>query len=93
VQDAEEVVVVFVDLRPLVAREDVLVVERMELEPLLEPRAVDPARALDVDPAKPGRLDDLDARLLALGCARVSAAGARAAPAERALGQARHGRD
>ena len=79
VQDAEQVVVVLVDLRALVAREDVLVVERVELEALLEPGAVDLARALDVDPAEAGRLDDLDARLLALG---------RAASAPRARGRA-----
>ena len=70
VQDDEQVVVVLVDLRALVAREDVLVVERVELEALLEPGAVDLARALDVDPAEAGGLDDLDARVLALRCAR-----------------------
>jgi hypothetical protein len=52
VQDDEQVVVVFVDLRALVAREDVLVVERVELEVLLEPGAVDRPGALDVDPAQ-----------------------------------------
>jgi hypothetical protein len=62
VQDDEQVVLVLVDLRALVAREDVLVVERVELEALLQPRAVDLARALDVDPAEAGGLDDLDAR-------------------------------
>jgi hypothetical protein len=41
VQHDEQVVVVLVDLRALVARADVLVVERVELEVLLEPRAVD----------------------------------------------------
>ena len=41
VQDDEQVVVVLVDLRALVAREDVLVVERVELEVLLQPGAVD----------------------------------------------------
>ena len=40
VQDDEEVVVVLVDLRALVARVDVLVVEMMELEVLLQPRPV-----------------------------------------------------
>jgi hypothetical protein len=34
VEHDEQIVVVLVDLRPLVTREDVLVVERMELEPL-----------------------------------------------------------
>ena len=52
VQDDEEVVLVLVDLRALVAREDVLVVERVEVEVLLEPGAIDRARALDVDPAQ-----------------------------------------
>jgi hypothetical protein len=66
VEDDEEVVVVLVDLRALVARVDVLVVERVEVEALLEPRLVDRARALDVDPAQPGRLDDLGAGLLGL---------------------------
>ena len=71
VQDDEQVVVVLVDLRALVAREDVLVVERVELEALLQPRLVDRPRALDVDPAEAGGLDDLDARLVALrGCAQ-----------------------
>ena len=70
VQDDEQVVVVLVDLRALVAREDVLVVERVELEPLLEPGAVHLPRALDVDPAEAGGLDDLDARVLPLRCAR-----------------------
>ena len=52
VQDDEQVVVVLVHLRALVARVDVLVVERVEVEVLLEPGAVDLARALDVDPAQ-----------------------------------------
>ena len=43
VQDDEEVVVVLVDLRALVARVDVLVVEMMELEVLLQPRRGRPA--------------------------------------------------
>ena len=60
VQDDEQVVVVLVDLRALVAGEDVLVVERVEVEVLLEPRAVGGARALDVDPAQAVGLDDLD---------------------------------
>ena len=60
VQDDEEVVVVLVDLRALVAREDVLVVERVELEVLLEPGALGGAGALDVDPAQAAPLDDLD---------------------------------
>ena len=40
VQDDEQVVVVLVDLRALVAAADVLVVERVEVEVLLQPRAV-----------------------------------------------------
>ena len=67
VQHDEQVVVVLVDLRALVARADVLVVEGVELEALLEPGLLERARALDVDPAQTGRLDDLDARLGALG--------------------------
>jgi hypothetical protein len=63
VENDEEVVVVLVDLRALVARADVLVVERVELEVLLEPGAVDRPGALDVDPAKAVALDGLYARL------------------------------
>jgi hypothetical protein len=71
VQDDEEVVVVLVDLRALVAAVDVLVVERVEVEVLLQPRAVDRARALDVDPAQLAavlrrELDDLDVGTLGL---------------------------
>src|SRR4029079_19682430 len=84
------VVVVLVDLRALDAREDVLVVERVELEALLQPRLVDVARALDVAPAQPGGLDALDARLVGGGGA-LSDARARGATTERGSGQARHG--
>ena len=59
VQNDEDVVVVLVELRALVARVDVLVVERVEVEMLLEPVAIGAARRLDVDPAQPGRLDDV----------------------------------
>ena len=52
VQDDEQVALVLVDLRALVAREDVLVVERVEVEVLFQPRAVGLPRALDVDPAR-----------------------------------------
>src|SRR4051794_1795924 len=93
VQDDEEVVVVLVDLRALVAREHVLVVEGMELEALLEPRAVGRPRALDVVPAEAGGLDDLDARLLALRCARRLEAAARAATTEGCPRDAGHARD
>src|SRR3954469_10279295 len=62
-ENDEEVVVVLVDLRPLVARADVLVVERVELEMLLEPGLVYRGGALDVDPAEIVELDDLDPRL------------------------------
>jgi hypothetical protein len=75
VQHDEQVVVVLVDLRALVARADVLVVEGMEVEVLLQPGLLERARALDVDPAQAGGLDDLDARLGALG--RTSAAARR----------------
>src|SRR6266540_2749381 len=63
VQDDEEVVLVLVDLRALVAGEDVLVVERVELEVLLEPGSLGGTGPLDVDPAEPVPLDGLDARL------------------------------
>ena len=75
VQHDEQVVVVLVDLRALVARADVLVVEGMEVEVLLQPRLLERARALDVDPAQAGRLDDLDARLGALRRASAAASG------------------
>src|SRR3954469_8924656 len=64
VENDEQVVVVLVDLRALVAREHVLVVERMEVEVLLQPRLVGAARALDVDPAEARGLDDLDVWLV-----------------------------
>ena len=60
VQDDEQVVVVLVDLRPLVAREHVLEVEGVEVEVLLEPGGLERRRALDVDPAQAGALDGLD---------------------------------
>ena len=59
VQDDEHVVVVLVQLGALVARVDVLVVERVEVEPALEPVAVGGAWRLDVDPAQAGGLDDV----------------------------------
>ena len=62
VQHDEDVVVVLVELRALVAREDVLVVERVEIEVLFQPVAVGGARRLDVDPADAGGLDDLRIR-------------------------------
>jgi len=66
VQNDEEVVVVLVDLRPLVARQDVLEVEGVEVEVLLEPGALERRGALDVDPAEPLAGDGLDVGL-ALG--------------------------
>ena len=86
VQDDEQVVVVLVDLRALVAREDVLVVERVELEVLLEPGALRGARALDVDPAKPAPLDGLD---LGLGASsrRAESTRARAERLRRGFGR------
>src|SRR4029077_10089588 len=91
VQDDEEVVVVLVDLRALVAREDVLVVERVEVEALLEPSAMAVSRLLDVDPADVERLDGLDLRSLRLDDGgRRDGATARHAR-EAWLGQARHG--
>jgi hypothetical protein len=87
VQDHEEVVLVLVDLRALIAREDVLVVEGMEVEVLLEPRAVDDPRALDVDPAQPPGLQELDVGCL--GLLRRPDDGATSTPAQ--AGQVRHG--
>ena len=58
-EDDEDVVVVLVELRAVVARVDVLVVERVEVEMRLEPVAVGGPRRLDVDPADAGRLDDV----------------------------------
>ena len=66
VQDAEQVLVVDVDLRPLVAREDVLEVERVEVEVLLQPGALQRSGVLDVDPAQAAPLDLLDPRGLGL---------------------------
>ena len=54
VQDDEQVVGVLVDLRPLVARHDVLEVERVEVEVLGEPGALEHRRLLDVQPAQAG---------------------------------------
>ncbi len=61
-QHDEDVVVVLVELRALVAREDVLVVERVEIEVLFQPIPVGRARRFDVDPADARRLDDLGVR-------------------------------
>ena len=58
VEDDEDVVVIRVELRALVARVDVLEIERVEIEVLLEPFAMRQARLFDVDPAEPARLDD-----------------------------------
>ena len=58
-QHDEDVVVVLIELRALVAREDVLVVERVEIEVLFQPVAVGGARRLDVDPADAGSFDDV----------------------------------
>ena len=63
VQDDEEVVVVLVDLRALVARADVLVVEVVELEVFAQPGFLGGAGAFDVDPANAAVVDLLDARL------------------------------
>ena len=65
VEDDEEVVVVRVELRALVARVDVFPVERVEVVVLLEPLAVGEAGIVDVDPAETGGLDD--ARVVYLG--------------------------
>jgi hypothetical protein len=91
VEHDEQVVVVLVDLRALVARADVLEVERVEVEVLLQPGHVGRARALDVDPAEAEGLDDLDAGLGAVR--RRIDDRARGAATERAAGQARHDED
>jgi hypothetical protein len=66
VQDDEQVVGVLVDLRALVARQDVLEVEGMEPELLLEPSTLERRGALDVDPAQPLGGDRLDLGLALL---------------------------
>jgi hypothetical protein len=91
VQDDEQVALVLVDLRALVAREDVLVVQRVEVEVLLEPGAVDLAGALDVDPAQALGLDDLDVRGVRLDRARDAIAARARGPTERGTWQSRHG--
>ena len=88
VQDDEQVVGVLVDLRPLVAREDVLEVEGVEVELLLQPGALERRRALDVDPAQAGALDRLD---LGLALARLSRRGEIAPRWRRSLGLGRLG--
>ena len=50
VQDDEDVVVVLVELGPIVARVHVLVVERVEVELLLEPLTIGEPGRLDMDP-------------------------------------------
>ena len=87
VQDDEQVLGVLVDLRPLVARQDVLVVERVEVEVLLEPGAVDRRRALDVDPAQTVVLDDLDVGLGGRRWSALPSARARAERLRRGLGR------
>src|SRR6201992_1713616 len=66
VEDAEQVLVVDVDLRPLIAGENILEVERVEVEVLLEPGALQGPRMLDVHPAQTAPLDLLDPRCLRL---------------------------
>src|SRR3954447_164610 len=90
VKDDEEVLLVGVDLRPLVARADVLVVERVEVEVLLEPGELERTGALDVDPAQAAVLDDLDARLS--GClSGVTVDGGARCASQPWLGKVRHG--
>ena len=91
VQDDEDVVVVLVQLRAVVARVDVLEVERVEVEVGLQPVAIGRARRFDVDPADPGRLDDVGRRDLGLEIGRRTRG--RAAPTrsrERRQGDVRH---
>jgi hypothetical protein len=67
VEHDEQIAVVLVDLGALVAREDVLVVQRVEVEVLLQPGAVAGPGALDVDPPQAVGLDGLDVGGLRLG--------------------------
>ena len=62
VEDDEQVVLVLVDLRALVAREHVLEVQRVEVEVLLQPCLLDRAGAVDLDPAQALGRDLLYAR-------------------------------
>src|SRR4051794_31629451 len=95
VQDYEQVVVVLVDLGALVAAEDVLVVERVEVEVLFQPGAVCGPGALDVDPAQRlavagGELDDLDVGTLRLGWTCGNAAACPRRTPQAWLGQVGH---
>src|SRR5581483_2196267 len=91
VQHDEQVLGVLVDLRALVAREDVLEVERVEPELLLEPGALEGGRTLDVDPAEPLGRDRLDVGLALGGLrrGRDQVTGA-AGPAQPRLREVRH---
>src|SRR5436190_3531095 len=90
VQDDEQVVVVLVDLRALVAREDVLVVQRVEVEVLLQPGAIAGPGPLDMDPAQAVGLDGLDVGGLRLGRAGWDVAAGTDRSTKAGLGQARH---
>ena len=75
VKDDEEVVGVLVDLRPLVAGEHVLEVQRVEVEVLLEPAHLELRGVLDVNPAQALAVDRLDVGLaLALWLSRLRGA-------------------
>ncbi len=91
VQDDEQVVLVLVDLRTLVAGEDVLVVQRVKAEVLLEPGAIGLARLDDVDPAQAVVFDDLDVGGLRLRSASDGRTAAAGRPPQAGLGQAGHG--
>jgi hypothetical protein len=86
----EQVGLVLVDLRPLVAREDVLVVEGVEVEVLLEPGTVGRPRALDVHPADAPMLDELDFGGLRLGRRGDGVEPSTRHPPKAWLGQVRH---
>ncbi len=91
VEDDEEVVVVDVDLRPLVAREHVLEVERVEVEVLLQPGALQRPGPLDVDPAQAGGVDLLDVGRLGLRRRRgLEELAAAAGPSQPRLRKVRH---
>jgi hypothetical protein len=73
VQDDEQVVRVFVQLRPLVARHDVLDVEGVKVEVLGEPGTFETRRLLDLQPAQIAVGEGLYLRLSALSLRRDDA--------------------
>src|SRR5256885_5030697 len=90
VEHDEQVAVVLVDLGALVAREDVLVIQRVEVEVLLQPGAIAGPGPLDVDPAQAVGLDGLDVGGLRLGRAGWDVGAGTDRSTKAGLGQARH---